>query len=133
MASIWATLRRFSSSWNFLRRIRVLRDFIEPTPGLPQPARASLGLLVGGQEGAVEPAAREPRSGNHRPIMLVFGFQRPHDVREPAVTLGDPGCLFLGLGEKTFERAMEPDCFVNFGARARPIGTKPDQLFHIRI
>jgi hypothetical protein len=36
MPSIWATLRRFSSTWNFFRRISVSRDFIDSySPEVP--------------------------------------------------------------------------------------------------
>src|ERR1700726_2810832 len=123
MASIWATLRRFSSSWNFFRRMSVLRDFIDPY-SRPEPNRLRRQPARTGST-AIE--------RNGASILLVFGFQGCHDLLESAVAVRDPGRLLLGLGQERLQRLVQEDGLVDLLAGPRPIGPEPDQLLHVRI
>src|SRR3977135_43544 len=128
MPSIWATLRRFSSTWNFFRRISVSRDFIDSyspevpickrdRPGIPQGPHRH-GYLCGADDGLTK---------------LAFRFQTSEDLLKLPVTGIQAGHLVFGLAQKALERLMQPDRLVDLGARAPSIGPKPDQFLHVGI
>src|SRR5579862_4256789 len=101
--SICVTWRRFSSTWNFLRRMRLsLRDFMTCTPyTLKSPGPSCLG-----------------------PGLL-------QDRLEQLVAVGDAGPLLPLLAQKGLERRVERDGTVHLRIRSLPVGTEPDQFLHV--
>src|SRR5215471_11668965 len=126
MPSIWVTLRRFSSTWNFFRRISVSRDFIDSySPEVPIYTRDKAGSPVGPRRLQLNSA------GDDGLTKLAFRFQSPQDLPEQAITLGKRGFFVLGLAQKGLQRLVQADRLVDLRAGTGPVGAEPDQLLHV--
>src|SRR3954447_8330715 len=106
MPSICATLRRFSSTWNFLRRISVSRDFIDSySPEVPYNGTTS------------ESVWRHSVSFRFHPAQYLF---------KTLISLLKTGRFVFVLGQNLLQRAVQADPLVPLGAGAEPIGPEPD-------
>src|SRR3954452_14842104 len=90
MPSIWATLRRFSSTWNFFRRMSVSRDFIDSySPEVPICTRDGTGMPQGLRRQCCFCAADDGLT------KLAFRFQTPEDLLQLAIAVGKARDLVL--------------------------------------
>src|SRR3569623_2123216 len=103
----------------------VSRDFIDSySPEVPQLHAGQHRSLPGSQPGP-RPALLlcGPDDGLTK---LAFRFQIAEDLRQLAVAVAQRGIFDLALAQEGLERLVQPDCLVNLGAGARPVGPKPD-------
>src|SRR5579883_2195327 len=74
------------------------------------------------------------RTGAHcGDIKLVFGFRAAQDLFKALISLPETRRLVLALGEKSLDRLMQANGFVDLGAGAGPIGAEADELLHVGI
>src|ERR1700761_2988033 len=107
MPSIWATLRRFSSTWNFFRRISVSRDFIDSySPEVPE--RGTEPVPVGDPTGFSLLC-----DADHGVTKLAFRFQAAQDLFELTISVVQTGDFLLGLFQKPLQRPVQPDGLVD--------------------
>src|SRR6185437_3274027 len=109
--SICATWRRFSSTWNFLSRIRLsLRDFMTCTPYPIKSLRCRV---------------------NPCPAPSVGRLRLVNDRLEQLVAVGNRHALFPLLAQERLQRRVDRDGAVNLGIRSFPVSPQSDQLLHV--